>query len=99
MLLLVCLAACWIEKPGPPTIHIQTAVGADVNVYVVNDQGDEELLVTVVYGRAHELDDDLCYEGEFVARLTDGTEVERRVFSGDGFCEGDIWRINRDPSD
>ena len=69
----------------------------EVVIYQLNDTGDEEILVTVPPGLTRGLGTvGDCTQGELVARLQDGTEVERRP---PGLCEDDVWRINEDPSD
>jgi hypothetical protein len=90
-------AACWIEKPGSPSIVNTVSTGDEVNVYEVTQDEGEELLVTIALGGSVQLDDvGECTETHLVARLPDGTEVERRP---PGFCEGDVWRINGDEAD
>jgi len=97
VLVFVFAAACWIEKPGPPTAINVTSTKDDLTLYEVTEDGEEELLATISFGRSVELSGPGgCSDSTLVARLPDGTEVERRP---PGFCEGDVWRINGDDTD
>lgn len=95
-LVLLLGTGCWIERPGPPTVSNGTH--SEVMLYQVSESGDEELLWTIEPGLSFEgvLAPGDCTRLELVVRLPDGTELERRP---PGFCEGEVWRVNGDPSD
>ncbi len=73
----ILIGACW-EPPGSP--GVANAYGEEVEVFV-EDGGSEEFLVAVAPGisvrLSHESIGD-CTQEVLVARLTDGSEVERR---------------------
>lgn len=97
VLVFVFAAACFVERLGSPTALNVTSTEDDVTVYELTEDGEEEFLATIAFGRSVELSiPGDCSISTLVARLPDGTEVERRP---PGFCNGDVWRINGDEAD
>ncbi len=88
------------DSPRAAIVVNDTNPPEAVEIYVL-DEGSETFVVGIgareSWGMAQpEAVPSTCTKKELVARIEDGTEVERRP---PGFSFGHRWRINGDPTD
>lgn len=88
-----------MEPPGNP--GVSNAVLETIEVFLVgyHSDGADELVLTLEPSDGAKISPTIvsqCTKHELVARNLNGKEIERRPA---GLCEGEVWRVNGDPSD